>query len=133
MNAANANTQKCELIVVSSFMASAIPARSAPILIVLATNSAPATTTSSGRGNLVWNVDASPRPVTIPMRAHIAWTATIRGQHATDVQSSVVPSWAPAIEYVAIPDGSSSAAPVTMPGPSDFQSPRSLFLADLVA
>jgi hypothetical protein len=30
----------------------------------------------------------------------------------------VVPIFAPAIEYVAIPEGSSSAAPVMRPGPS---------------
>jgi hypothetical protein len=39
------------------------------------------------------------------------------GQVMNAVQSMVVPSWAPAIEYVAIPDGSSSAAPVMRPGP----------------
>jgi hypothetical protein len=30
------------------------------------------------------------------------------------------PKLAPACEYVAIPEGSSSAAPVTTPGPCDF-------------
>ena len=40
------------------------------------------------------------------------------------VQRSLVPSCAPATEYVAIPDGSSSAAPVITPGPSDFNSNR---------
>src|ERR1039457_2958512 len=40
------------------------------------------------------------------------------------VQSSLVPSCAPATEYVAMPDGSSSAAPVITPGPSDFNSNR---------
>jgi hypothetical protein len=40
------------------------------------------------------------------------------------VQRSLVPSCAPAIEYVAMPDGSSSAAPVMMPGPSDLSTDR---------
>ncbi|MFI5425017.1 MAG: hypothetical protein WB706_08285 [Nitrososphaeraceae archaeon] len=31
------------------------------------------------------------------------------------------PNLAPACEYVAIPEGSSSAAPVTTPGPNDFR------------
>src|SRR6202049_1355487 len=35
-----------------------------------------------------------------------------------------IPSCAPATEYVAMPDGSSSAAPVMTPGPSDFNSNR---------
>ena len=37
---------------------------------------------------------------------------------------NLVPSCAPATEYVAMPDGSSSAAPVMIPGPSDFSSGR---------
>src|SRR4029077_9448065 len=37
---------------------------------------------------------------------------------------SLVPSCVPATEYVAMPDGSSSAAPVITPGPSDFNSNR---------
>src|SRR5205823_6289634 len=43
------------------------------------------------------------------------------------VQRSVVPCWAPAIEYVAIPDGSSSAAPVITPGPSADKNRRNKF------
>src|SRR5450631_877230 len=46
------------------------------------------------------------------------------GQLRGAVQSSLVPSCAPATEYVAMPEGSSSAAPVIMPGPSDFKSNR---------
>jgi hypothetical protein len=40
------------------------------------------------------------------------------------VHSSLVPSSAPATEYVAIPEGSSSAAPVMTPGPSDLNNDR---------
>ena len=53
----------------------------------------------------------------MPMRAHIIWTGAIRGQVRSAVHSIVVPNWAPASEYVAMPDGSSSAAPVITPGP----------------
>src|SRR6202167_5996845 len=58
------------------------------------------------------------------MRAHIIGTAAISGHVRSAVQRSLVPSCAPAIEYVAMPDGSSSAAPVITPGPSDFNSNR---------
>ncbi len=40
------------------------------------------------------------------------------GKVITAVQSVVNPNAAPAVEYVPIPDGSSSAAPVISPGPS---------------
>src|ERR1700731_844894 len=46
------------------------------------------------------------------------------GQVSSAVHRSLVPSCAPATEYVAMPDGSSSAAPVITPGPSDFDSSR---------
>src|SRR6202167_6060696 len=46
------------------------------------------------------------------------------GHVRSAVQRSLVPSCAPATEYVAMPDGSSSAAPVITPGPSDFNSNR---------
>src|ERR1019366_809665 len=59
-----------------------------------------------------------------PIRAHIISTAAISGHVRRAVQRSLVPSCAPATEYVAIPDGSSSAAPVITPGPSDFHSNR---------
>jgi len=51
------------------------------------------------------------------MRAHIICTAAISGQVISAVHSSEVPSCAPVMEYVAMPDGSSSAAPVINPGP----------------
>src|ERR1019366_8061922 len=59
-----------------------------------------------------------------PIRAHIISTAAISGHVRSAVQRSFVPSCAPATEYVAMPDGSSSAAPVITPGPSDFNSNR---------
>jgi hypothetical protein len=54
----------------------------------------------------------------MPMRAHINCTAHINGHETTAIHSSEVPNCAPASEYVVIPDGSSSAAPVISPGPS---------------
>src|ERR1019366_3980337 len=59
-----------------------------------------------------------------PIRAHIISTAAISGHVRSAVQRSLVPSCAPATEYVAMPDGSSSAAPVITPGPSDLNSNR---------
>lgn len=60
---------------------------------------------------------ARPEPVTIPMRAHIIWTGAISGHVSAAVHSIDIPSCAPAREYVAMPEGSSSAAPVITPGP----------------
>jgi hypothetical protein len=45
----------------------------------------------------------------------------MRGHVKTAVHKSEVPNWAPAMEYVAIPEGSSSAAPVITPGPRDLK------------
>ena len=42
----------------------------------------------------------------------------ISGQSTGAVQRNLVPNCAPVMEYVAIPEGSSSAAPVMTPGPS---------------
>src|SRR5882762_9369331 len=42
----------------------------------------------------------------------------ISGKEKSIVHSMVKPNWAPTCEYVAIPLGSSSEAPVTTPGPS---------------
>jgi hypothetical protein len=61
---------------------------------------------------------ASPRPVTAPTRALTIWIATMNGVVRNIVQHSMKPSSAPFCEYVAIPLGSSSAAPVNRPGPS---------------
>src|SRR5580765_4182930 len=67
---------------------------------------------------------ARPRPVTSPRRAHINWTAVINGNENSAVQSGAYPKAAPTTEYVEIPDGSSSAAPVIRPGPSAERYPR---------
>ena len=61
---------------------------------------------------------ARPCPVTLPMRALTSWMPTISGYVNTTVHSVSRPNCAPACEYVAMPDGSSSAAPVISPGPS---------------
>jgi len=44
--------------------------------------------------------------------------AAIKGKVIRAVQSVAKPNPAPACEYVAMPDGSSSLAPVMRPGPS---------------
>jgi hypothetical protein len=53
----------------------------------------------------------------MPIWAHAIWTAIISGHVKAALQSRDVPKEAPAIEYVAMPEGSSSAAPVMTPGP----------------
>jgi len=47
-----------------------------------------------------------------------SWTAAISGNVTIAVHSIPNPSDAPATEYVVMPLGSSSEAPVTSPGPS---------------
>ena len=124
MPAAKTITKRCELIVVSVSAASAMPERSAPVLIEFATKSANAAMVSTGRGMRRCNAPMSPRPLTIPMRAHIIWIKAISGQVSSAVQSSASPCCAPAIEHVAMPDGSSSAAPAMIPGPSSAKKRR---------
>src|SRR5450755_4508709 len=101
-----------------------MPARSAAMLIVFAASRARTTARSSQLGNRRLKFPAKPCPVTIPIRAHIICTAAISGHVRSAVQRRLVPSCAPATEYVAMPDGSSSAAPVMTPGPSAFNSDR---------
>src|SRR6266481_4326909 len=101
-----------------------MPARSAEMLIVLAASRATMKARSSQPGNRCLKFPAKPCPVTNPIRAHIIWTAAISGHVRSAVERSLVPSCAPATEYVAMPDGSSSAAPLITPGPSDFTSNR---------
>src|ERR1051325_362817 len=67
-----------------------------------------------------------PRPLTMPRRAHMSCTAAINGNASQAVQRARYPNCAPAIEYVPMPDGSSSEAPVTSPGPSIEMNRRSL-------
>ena len=124
MRSANATTNQWELMPDSMEAASAMPARSAAMLIVFATSRAMTKASNSHFGNRCLKFAARPCPVTLPMRAHIICTAAISGHVSSAVQRSLVPSCAPAMEYVAMPDGSSSAAPVMIPGPSDFSSAR---------
>ena len=60
------------------------------------------------------------------MRALTIWIPTISGYVNSIVHSVRKPNCAPAYAYVAIPDGSSSAAPVMSPGPSCFSQSRNL-------
>ena len=64
---------------------------------------------------------ARPQLELMPIRTAISCTAIISGKVKGIVQSIELPVLAPAIEYVAIPDGSSSEAPVTKPGPNRCQ------------
>src|ERR1017187_1862988 len=95
-----------------------MPARSAAMLIVFARRRENVATMTKGFGMRFRSAAASPSPRTMPIRAHIIWTAAMSGQVRRAVQRRLVPSCAPAMEYVAIPEGSSSAAPVMSPGPS---------------
>ena len=60
----------------------------------------------------------NPLPVTRPTLAHISWIAVIIGYRNNTNQAIPNPNCAPACEYVAIPDGSASDAPVIIPGPN---------------
>src|SRR5947209_3645232 len=53
----------------------------------------------------------------MPILAQMNWTATIRGKVKSAIQSVEKPRLAPAIEYVPMPEGSSSEAPVISTGP----------------
>src|SRR5207344_567483 len=59
-----------------------------------------------------------PRPVTHPISAATCWITTIKGKLNRNVHESPKPNCAPIWLCVPIPLGSSSAAPVTRPGPS---------------
>src|SRR6185369_10676284 len=61
---------------------------------------------------------ARPSCVTQPMRADSIWMPIINGVVRNSVQTRAKRNCAPACEYVAMPLGSSSAAPVMRPGPS---------------
>ena len=60
-------------------------------------------------------------PLTIPIFAQRNWITDMSGKVTSAVQRVAYPSGAPAIEYVPIPEGSSSAAPVIKPGPNVFK------------
>src|SRR5450755_3770340 len=59
-----------------------------------------------------------PWPVTRPIRADASWIAVISGYENNIVHSIPNRKCAPTCEYVAMPLGSSSEAPVTIPGPN---------------
>ena len=61
--------------------------------------------------------------MTIEMRAAIACTTAIIGVETSVSQSVEKPVVAPATEYVEMPEGSSSAAPVINPGPRFLTNP----------
>ena len=62
-----------------------------------------------------------PLPVKSPILVHISWITVIKGYWNSASHSILYPNCAPACENVAIPDGSSSEAPVIKPGPKDFK------------
>src|ERR1700733_5966901 len=95
----------------------AMPAKSAPMLNVFATMTSAASANASQRGKSFRITAARPTPVTIPMRAHMPCTTAIIGVVISASHSIDSPVVAPATEYVEMPEGSSSAAPVMMPGP----------------
>jgi len=68
-------------------IAAAIAPISAPALIRLARSSADTAAYTTGRGNRSRRTAASPRPVTIPILAHVNWTAAIIGNDTSAVQS----------------------------------------------
>src|SRR5438477_12274004 len=94
-----------------------MPLRSAAMLIVFAMTSNAQADHSTHGGYRLRMTPARPKPVTRPRRAHINCTAAISGNENRAVQSGAYPKRAPAIEYVEMPEGSSSAAPVIRPGP----------------
>ena len=79
-------------------MESPIPERSAPILTAFAAKSEIQKRLSMALENFFESALPRPAPVTIPIRAHINWTAAIIGQVNQAIQSREVPSCAPAIE-----------------------------------
>jgi len=66
-------------------------------------------------------IAARPLPVIRPILAHISCIAVIKGYWNITSHNIPKPNLAPAWEKVAIPDGSSSEAPVISPGPKDFR------------
>ena len=118
ISAVKASTSKRCGTGTSRRVAAAMEPMSAPMLNVFAVATMATAASSTGRGNRCLMSAASPLPVTSPSRAVDSWTAAARGRAKTVVQRRPNPADAPTCEYVAMPDGSSSAAPVTSPGPS---------------
>src|SRR5262245_46326754 len=65
----------------------------------------------------------------MPIFAQMNWIAHIIGNVAAAVHSGASPSEAPACAYVPIPEGSSSDAPVTRPGPRTRRNRRTGFFS----
>lgn len=63
----------------------------------------------------------SPSPLASAVRSQISWTAAMSGNVKNATHSMANPNLAPVCAYVAVPEGSSSDAPVTRPGPRDFR------------
>jgi hypothetical protein len=70
-----------------------------------------------GRLNRFSANSPSPVPVARAVRSHISCTAAMRGYVRRAAQRNDRPYFDPAWAYVAIPEGSSSEAPVMSPGP----------------
>src|SRR5450755_4789475 len=101
--------------------------RSAEIFNAFATINATSSTTRIGRAlarNFSVANSPSPRPVARAVRSQISCTPAINGNVSNDTHNNPSPNCAPACEYVATPDGSSSEAPVTKPGPNARKYPR---------
>ena len=103
----------------SKLQTAPIPARSALMFRIMAGALNRIMTHMTHRGYSFFNNPVNPCLVTRPIRAHISCTAIIMGMVAMAVQRKLRPNMAPAWVYVAMPEGSSSLAPVTMPGPRD--------------
>jgi len=87
------------------------------MLNVFATATSTTQTTSTRRPRCRRIRVDSPMPLPSPSRAAVSWTAAAMTPTIGIDHSRVTPYAAPTCEYVPIPEGSSSAAPVTMPGP----------------
>src|SRR5579862_977155 len=94
-----------------------MPPRSAAMLTTLAITSSAQALHRTQRGYRTRITPASPSPVTMPRRAHMICMAAINGNEKIAVHRGAYPNAAPVTEYVEMPDGSSSAAPVINPGP----------------
>jgi hypothetical protein len=84
----------------------------------LATTRRPTRLSVSHLGHILAMLTPRPSPVTQPIRADSIWMPIIRGVVNSRVQTRPKRNCEPACEYVAMPLGSSSAAPVMRPGPS---------------
>src|ERR1043165_8624807 len=79
-------------IPVTISVASAMPPRSAPMLMTLATVRSKQAPHNTQRGYRFLTTAARPRPVTIPSRAHINCTAAIMGKEKIAVHRGPYPN-----------------------------------------